>query len=63
MRNSRSLHKVAVVAHFAEQVAVGMRMVWPQDVAKMPFKQARMVYWKEWAAKHECEELQEGVWL
>ena len=21
------------------------------------------VYWKKWAAKHECEELKEGIWL
>ena len=25
-------------------------------------KQARTVYWKKWAAKHQCEELKEGVW-
>ena len=29
----------------------------------MLLKQARMVSWKKWAAKHECEELKEGVWL
>ena len=29
----------------------------------MLLKQARMVNWKTWAAKHECEELKEGVWL
>ena len=29
----------------------------------MLLKQARMVYWKRWAAKHECEESKEGVWL
>ena len=23
----------------------------------------RIVRWKKWAAKHECEELKEGVWL
>ena len=22
-----------------------------------------MVHWRKWAAKHECEELNEGVWL
>ena len=22
-----------------------------------------MIYWKRWAAKHECEELEEGMWL
>ena len=29
----------------------------------MLLKQARSVYWRKWAAKHECEELKEGVWL
>ena len=29
----------------------------------MLLKQARMVYWKTCAAKHECEELKEEVWL
>ena len=48
---------------FEGQVAVGMRVVCLQDVKKMLLKQARMVYRKKWAAKHECEELQEGVWL
>ena len=38
-----------------------MRVVCPQDVKKMLLKQARMVYGKNWAAKHECEELKEGV--
>ena len=40
-----------------------MKVVCPQDVKKMLLKQARMAYWKRWAAKHECEELKEGVWL
>ena len=48
---------------FEGQVAVDMRVACPQDVKKMLLKQARMVYWKKWAAKHECEELKEGVWL
>ena len=26
-------------------------------------KQATMINWKTWAAKHECEELKEGAWL
>ena len=26
-------------------------------------QRARTVYWKKWAAKHEIEELKEGVWL
>ena len=40
-----------------EQVKVDMRVVCPLDVAKMLLKQARTVYCKRWAAKHECEEL------
>ena len=38
-----------------------MRVVCPLDVKKMLLKQARMVHCKRWAAKHECEELKEGV--
>ena len=26
-------------------------------------QQAWLVYWKKWAAKHEYEELKEGIWL
>ena len=40
-----------------------MGVVCPQDVKKMLLKQASMVCWKRWAAKHEWEELKEGVWL
>ena len=29
----------------------------------MMLKQAKIAHWKKWAAKHECEELKEGVWL
>ena len=29
----------------------------------MLLQRARAVYWKKWAAKHEVEELMEGVWL
>ena len=43
------------------QVAVDMSVVCPQNVKKMLLKQARMVYWKKWAAKHGCEEPKEGV--
>ena len=39
-----------------------MRVVCPQDVQKMLLK-ARMVHWKKWSAKHECEGLKEGFWL
>ena len=58
MRDTGSGHEVAIVAHL-----VDMRVVCPQDVKKMLLKQVRLVYWKKWAAKHECEELKEGVWL
>ena len=40
------------------QVAVDMRVVCPM----LP-SQARTVYWKTLAAKHECEESKEGWWL
>ena len=33
------------------------------DAQTMFLRQARMVYWRKWAAKHECDELKEGVWL
>ena len=29
----------------------------------MLLKKDRMLFWKKWAAKHECEQLKEGVWL
>ena len=48
---------------FEEQVVVDMSVVCPQDVKKMLLKQASPVNWKNWAAKHEHEELKEGVWL
>ena len=34
-----------------------MRYVCPNDVEKMLLQQAKSVYWKKWAAKHEYEEL------
>ena len=40
-----------------------MGYVCPKDVKKMLLQRARTVYWKKWAAKHEIEELKEGVWL
>ena len=45
------------------QVKVDMRHDCPKDVKKMLLKQARSTYCKKWAAKHEYEELKEGVWL
>ena len=38
-----------------------MRYVCPKDVNKMLLQQARTVHWKKWAAKHENEELKEGI--
>ena len=29
----------------------------------MLWKQARVVSWKKWVARHECEELRGGVWV
>ena len=42
---------------------IDMRDVCPKDVKNMLVQQARTVYWKKWAAKHENEELKEGIWL
>ena len=42
---------------------IDMRHVCPKDVKKMLLQQARTVYWKKSAAKHEHEELKEGIWL
>ena len=39
------------------------RFVCPKDVKKMLLQRARTVYWKKWAAKHDYEELKEGIWL
>ena len=44
-------------------VRVDMRHVCPKDVKKMLLGQARSTYWRKWAAKHENEELKEGIWL
>ena len=40
-----------------------MRYVCSKDVKKMLVQQARSVCWKKWAAKHEYEDLKEGIWL
>ena len=40
-----------------------MRFVCPRDVKQMLVQRARSVNWKKRAAKHEHEELKEGVWL
>ena len=48
---------------FEEQTEVDMRTVCPKDAKKMLLKRARQGYWKRWVAKHEYDELKEGVWL
>ena len=45
------------------EVRIDMGYVCPKDVKKMLVQQARSVHWKKWAAKHEYEELKEGIWL
>ena len=44
------------------EARIDMRYVCPKDVKKMLVQQARSVRWKQRAAKHEYEELKEGVW-
>ena len=48
---------------FRDETRIGMWYVCPSDVKKMLVQRGRSVYWKKWAAKHEHEELKEGVWL
>ena len=48
---------------FEGEVRFVMRHVCPTDVEKMLLHRARTVYWKKWPAKHEYEELKEGIWL
>ena len=43
--------------------SIDMKYVCATDVKKMFLQQARLVYWKKWAAKHEHEELKEESWL
>ena len=40
-----------------------MRYVCPKDVKRMLVQQARFIYWKKWAAKHEYEESKWWIWL
>ena len=40
-----------------------MKNVCPKDVKMKLLKQARTIFWKKSAAKHEYEELKEGIWL
>ena len=48
---------------FEGQEAVDMRVVCARDAKTMLLKQSKTVHRRKWAAKHECEELKEGVWL
>ena len=40
---------------------IDMRYVCLKDAKKM--QPAGTVHWKKWAAKHEYDELKEGIWL
>ena len=48
---------------FSDETKIDMKFVRPRDVKKMLVQRARSVHWKKWEAKHEHEELKEGVWL
>ena len=65
VRNQRFGHQVPHwhTLVFEGDRRIDMRYVCGKDVKKMLLQQARSVYWKKWAAKHECEELKECIWL
>ena len=48
---------------FERQVQVDMRHVCKENEKKMLIKQARSTYWRKQAAKHEYEDLKEGICL
>ena len=48
---------------FQGEARIDMRYVCPKDVKKVVVQKARSVCWKKWAAKHEYEDLKEGIWL
>ena len=48
---------------FSDETRIDTRFVCSRDVKKKLLQRARSVYWKKWAAKHEYEELKEGVWI
>ena len=48
---------------FSDETRIDTKFVCPRDVKKMLVQTARSVYRKKWAAKHEYEEVKEGVWL
>ena len=54
---------MAYFEFFKGKLRVDMRYVCPKDVKKMLLGQARSTFWRKWAAKHENEELKEGIWL
>ena len=48
---------------FEEGVIVDMNVVRPQDVKTTLRSPAKAVAGKRWATKHECAELEDGVWV
>ena len=40
-----------------------MRKVYLHDVKKLSVQLVGGLFWKKWAAEHECEELKGGMWL
>ena len=66
MRETRDLGNKLTQWHtliFEGHVSADMSYACPKDVKKMLLGQTRSTYWRKWAAKHENEELKEGVWL
>ena len=43
--------------------SIDMRYVCPKDERSKLLQQAKTACWKKWVAKHEYEELKEGIWL
>ena len=56
-------HRHALILIVEGDRNADLKYVCPKDVKNMLLQQARTVYWKKWAAKHEYEELKEGIWL
>ena len=55
--------RIGTLRYCRAKQRIDMRYVCPKDVKKMLVQQARSVRWKQWAAKHEYEELIEGGYL
>ena len=53
----------ALALIFSDETRIDMRFVCPRDVKKMQDLGAKGSISILWPAKHECEELKEGVWL